>query len=41
MNVDVGIRGEKRNGTRQGGDKGRKDMSAKYDKLLITHSYVV
>ena len=36
MNVDVGINGEKSNRTRQGWDKARKDMSEKYEKLLIT-----
>ena len=36
MNVDVGIRGEISNETRQGRDKTKKDMSAKYGKLLIT-----
>ena len=41
MNVDVGISGEKSNRTRQGWDKAGKDMSEKYGKLLITHSYIV
>ena len=31
MNVDVGIIGEKRNGTRQGWDKARKDMMQSTD----------
>ena len=36
MNVDVGISGEKSNGTRQGWEKAGKDKSEKYRKLLIT-----